>query len=57
MQALPIIEDGAPAPALADELLERLKDQGILAVKTGPDRNILSFLPPLVIEAAEIDEI
>ena len=57
MQGLPIIEGAAPAPALADELLERLKDQGILAGKTGPDRNILSFLPPLVIEAAEIEEV
>ena len=57
MQGLPITKDGTPAPALADELLERLKDQGILAGKTGADRNILSFIPPLVIEAAEIDEI
>jgi 4-aminobutyrate aminotransferase-like enzyme len=57
MQAVPIIESGAPAPGLADELLERLKDQGVLAGKTGPDRNILSFLPPLVIEAGEIEEI
>jgi 4-aminobutyrate aminotransferase-like enzyme len=46
---------GAPAAGLLDELLERLKDDGYLAGKTGACRNVLTFLPPLVVEQEELD--
>jgi 4-aminobutyrate aminotransferase/4-aminobutyrate aminotransferase/(S)-3-amino-2-methylpropionate transaminase len=47
--------DGSPAAALTDALLERLKDAGYLIGKTGPGRNVLTFLPPLIVEAEELD--
>jgi len=49
--------DGAPAPDLADEVLERLKDDGVLLGKAGAERNVLAFQPPLVIEEAQIEEL
>jgi 4-aminobutyrate aminotransferase-like enzyme len=47
--------DGTPAAALTDTVLERLKDAGYLIGKTGPGRNVLTFLPPLIVEAEALD--
>ena len=47
--------DGAPAPALTDAVLERMKDVGCLLGKTGRGRNVLTFLPPLVVTRDELD--
>jgi 4-aminobutyrate aminotransferase-like enzyme len=47
--------DGSPAVALTDTLLEDLKDAGYLIGKTGPGRNVLTFLPPLIVEAEELN--
>jgi 4-aminobutyrate aminotransferase-like enzyme len=47
--------EGAPASALLDDLLEALKDRGVLVGKTGPGRNVLTLMPPLIITAQEID--
>jgi 4-aminobutyrate aminotransferase-like enzyme len=47
--------DGSPAAALTDSLLERLKDAGYLIGKTGPGRNVLTFLPPLIVEREQLD--
>ena len=49
--------DGMPAGALADDILEALKDRGVLVGKTGPGRNVLTLMPPLVISAAQVDEV
>lgn len=55
MLGLPLItEDGAPDAAGCDRVLEDLKDRGVLAGKTGPGRNVLTFMPPLTITAQEI---
>jgi 4-aminobutyrate aminotransferase len=48
-------QSGAPAAALVDEVLERMKDAGYLLGKTGAGRNVLTFMPPLVVEQAELD--
>jgi 4-aminobutyrate aminotransferase/4-aminobutyrate aminotransferase/(S)-3-amino-2-methylpropionate transaminase len=48
---------GNPAGVLLDELLERLKDAGYLLGKTGPDRNVLTIMPPLVVERTALDEL
>ena len=48
-------EDGAPAAALADRVLEQMKDTGYLLGKTGPGRNVLTFMPPLVVAADDLD--
>ena len=48
--------DGSPAAALTDGVLERMKDAGYLLGKTGPGRNVLTLLPPLIVESAALDE-
>ena len=49
--------DGSPDAAHCDDVLESLKDNGVLAGKTGAARNVLTFLPPLTISADEIGEL
>ena len=51
------LRDGAatPAAALTDTVLEHMKDAGFLLGKTGPGRNVLTFMPPLIVEQAELD--
>jgi 4-aminobutyrate aminotransferase/4-aminobutyrate aminotransferase/(S)-3-amino-2-methylpropionate transaminase len=44
-----------PAAALTDAVLEEMKDAGYLLGKTGPGRNVLTFLPPLVVEPEALD--
>jgi 4-aminobutyrate aminotransferase/4-aminobutyrate aminotransferase/(S)-3-amino-2-methylpropionate transaminase len=46
---------GDPAAALTDRLLERLKDEGYLLGKTGVHRNVLTFMPPLVVKQEALD--
>jgi 4-aminobutyrate aminotransferase-like enzyme len=48
-------EAGQPAAALVDSVLEQMKDAGYLIGKTGMGRNVLTFMPPLVVEQAELD--
>jgi len=48
---------GEPAGPLLDDLMETLKDLGVLTGKTGPGRNVLTLMPPLVISDAEIDQV
>jgi 4-aminobutyrate aminotransferase len=50
-------EQGEPAAALTDEILEQMKDAGYLLGKTGPGRNVLTFLPPLVVEREALDDL
>lgn len=47
--------DGKPDTDRMDLLLEDLKDRGFLCGKTGADRNVLTFMPPLTIERQVID--
>lgn len=51
------LRDGAnhPAAALTDNVLERMKDAGFLLGKTGPGRNVLTLMPPLVVTQAALD--
>jgi 4-aminobutyrate aminotransferase/4-aminobutyrate aminotransferase/(S)-3-amino-2-methylpropionate transaminase len=44
-----------PATALTDAVLERMKDAGVLLGKTGPGRNVLTFMPPLIVEEKDLD--
>jgi 4-aminobutyrate aminotransferase-like enzyme len=52
-----VAADGAPIGAVLDDVLEDLKDRGVLVGKTGPGRNVLTLMPPLVISDAEIDTV
>jgi 4-aminobutyrate aminotransferase-like enzyme len=42
------------APTLTDMVLEQMKDSGFLLGKTGPGRNVLTFMPPLIVEEQQI---
>lgn len=55
MLGLELAADGRPLPALTDWVLEALKDQGFLIGKTGRERNVLTFMPPLVVTPEDLD--
>ena len=46
-----------PAVQETDAILEYMKDKGALIGKTGSNRNILAFQPPLIIDKDNIDEL
>ena len=49
--------DGEPSAEQCDLYLERLKDAGVLAGKTGPNRNVLTFMPPLTIDDDDVEKL
>jgi len=49
--------DGRPAADELGRLLESLKDEGYLAGRTGPDRNVLTLMPPLIVEDEDLLEL
>lgn len=48
--------NNVPAAELTDTILERMKDAGYLLGKTGPGRNVLTFMPPLIIAEDDINK-
>lgn len=48
-------ETGQPVPNKTDEVLEQLKEDGIILGKNGLYRNVLAFQPPLVITVEDIN--
>ena len=58
MLGMPVIgRDTAHSSARCDVMLEHLKGSGVLAGKTGAHRNVLTFMPPLVITDAELQQV
>jgi 4-aminobutyrate aminotransferase-like enzyme len=51
------LDVGAESAAVTDVVLERMKDAGYLLGKCGPGRNVLAFLPPLVVEQDDLDRL
>jgi 4-aminobutyrate aminotransferase-like enzyme len=49
------LKETGSTPTLTDRVLERMKDEGYLLGKTGPGRNVLTFLPPLVVEEGDLE--
>lgn len=49
--------DRNPAAVLTDNVLERMKDAGFLVGKTGPGRNVVTLMPPLIVTPDAIDSI
>lgn len=47
--------EGLPDSQTTDRVLERLKDEGFIVGKSGPGRNVLTFLPPLIVKTSDID--
>jgi len=45
------------APTMTDTVLENMKDSGFLLGKTGPRRNVLTFMPPLIVEEQQIHQV
>jgi 4-aminobutyrate aminotransferase-like enzyme len=45
------------APVMTDTVLEMMKDSGILLGKTGQNRNVLTFMPPLIVEEEQISRV
>lgn len=57
MVGMEIGGSGTPSAAeTADQILERMKDAGYLLGKTGPGRNVLTWMPPLIVEEDELLE-
>lgn len=48
---------GQEDPAFADDLLEEMRRRGFLLGKTGRERNVLTFMPPLIISSRDIEDI
>jgi len=44
-----------PAPALADDVANGMRDRGVLVGSTGPHENVLKIRPPLAFTAEHID--
>lgn len=55
MLGLELAVAGTPLPALTDWVLEEMKDRGFLIGKTGRGRNVLTFMPPLVVTREDLD--
>lgn len=49
--------DRAEDPERADAVLEKMKDRGFLLGKTGALRNVLTFMPPLVVERRDLEDL
>ncbi|VAX42405.1 Acetylornithine aminotransferase [hydrothermal vent metagenome] len=45
------------AAELTDSILEEMKNNGFLLGKTGLERNVLTFMPPLIITESQLDEV
>jgi 4-aminobutyrate aminotransferase len=46
--------DGSPATALARRVLARCRDAGLLLLSCGPYDNVVRFIPPLIVDEAQI---
>ena len=59
MRAIELVKDAknkVQDPALAQRLIDRLREHGVLAIKCGVHRNVVRCLVPLVADAATIDK-
>jgi 4-aminobutyrate aminotransferase/(S)-3-amino-2-methylpropionate transaminase len=43
-----------PDPELAQRVIDRARERGLLLLKCGPQKNVVRFLPPLVATDAEV---
>lgn len=55
MQGIEICDEkGNSNPKLVDEILEYMKDNGVIVGKNGTDRNVIAMQPPLVINKNDV---
>ncbi|MCB2154083.1 aspartate aminotransferase family protein [bacterium] len=57
MIGVELSHEGQPATDRCDAVLRSLRDNGILAGKTGPGRNVLTFEPPLIVSDDELERV
>jgi 4-aminobutyrate aminotransferase-like enzyme len=50
-----LVKDEKPATAAADEIVNRMRDEGILLGTDGPHHNVLKIRPPMPFSAADAD--
>jgi 4-aminobutyrate aminotransferase-like enzyme len=58
MVGVELVRDRAtrtPAPELAHDVMNRMRDRRVLVGTTGPDHNVLKIRPPLVLTADDAD--
>lgn len=48
-------ENKVPAPKLTDDIMEMMKDDGFIVGKSGQGRNVLAFMPPLIVSRGDIE--
>ncbi len=48
-------QDKSPEPQIADDVLEAMKDDGFIVGKAGQGRNVLVFMPPLIVSTNDIE--
>lgn len=56
MVGVELLRDGAPAPDAAGPLLSEVQDRDMLLLSCGIRKNVVRWIPPLVSNAADIDE-
>jgi 4-aminobutyrate aminotransferase-like enzyme len=52
-----LMRDDAPAPDVADRVVNRLRREGVLVSSDGPDGNVIKIKPPLVFSREHADEL
>ena len=55
MLGMELLDNSRPMPEATDRILENMMKQCFLIGKTGINRNVLTFLPPLIISQPDID--
>ncbi|XP_067943813.1 ethanolamine-phosphate phospho-lyase-like isoform X2 [Watersipora subatra] len=50
-------ESREPATSAAAYIVKRLRNDGVLLSRDGPDENVLKFKPPMCLTAADVDEV
>jgi len=52
-----VYKNDNPMNKATDEILEKMKDRGIIIGKNGTSRNVLAFQPPLVIDSCDVESV
>lgn len=52
-----VLTDKTPAIEQTDRILEMMKDRGFLVGKNGPNRNVLAFQPPLIVNYDNLNDL
>jgi 4-aminobutyrate aminotransferase len=48
--------DGTPAGEACEQLMDTCREQGLIIINCGPERNIVRLIPPLTMGDAELEQ-